>query len=159
MPRAYVPRLLVTAALFRLLARALLRLFGAITLAVAIVVIVESGADYFVFVRVFVRIFVRILAALLRRRAPARTLGGGVFAIAFFFAVAVLLGVESGAEDLAAARTRLVAEAQIAPIFVVAEAIFFSAVAVVIGIVPGAYDVVFRKGATGPEGAGGAGER
>ena len=44
-PRAYVPRLLVTAALFRLLARALLRLFGAITLAVAIVVIVESGAD------------------------------------------------------------------------------------------------------------------
>ena len=58
-PRAYVPRLLVTAALFRLLARALLRLFGAITLAVAIVVIVESGADYFVFVRVLVGSSVR----------------------------------------------------------------------------------------------------
>ena len=100
-----------------------------------------------------------VTAARNRLRAPAHPLGAGVRAIAFFFAVAVLLGVESGAEDLAAARTRLVAEAQIAPIFVVAEAIFFSAVAVVIGIVPGAYDVVFRKGATGPEGAGGAGER
>ena len=40
----------------RLGARALLGLFDAISLAVAIVVIVESGADYFVFVRVFVRI-------------------------------------------------------------------------------------------------------
>ena len=101
MPRAYVPRLLVTAALFRLLARALLRLFGAITLAVAIVVIVESGADYFVFVRVFVRIFVRILAALLRRLAPALT--SGVDFTILFAALAVLLGIESGAEDMAAA--------------------------------------------------------
>ena len=100
-PRAYVPRLLVTAALFRLLARALLRLFGAITLAVAIVVIVESGADYFVFVRVFVRIFVRILAALLRRLAPALT--SGVDFTILFAALAVLLGIESGAEDMAAA--------------------------------------------------------
>ena len=79
-----------------------------------------------------------VAAARNRRLAPALALGGGVRAIAFFFAVAVLLGVESGAEDLAAARTRLVAEAQITPIFVVAEAIFFSAVAVVRGIVPGA---------------------
>ena len=84
MPRAYVPRLLVTAALFRLLARALLRLFGAITLAVAIVVIVESGADYFVF---------RILAAArlgLRRLAPALT--SGVDFTILFAAFAVLLG-------------------------------------------------------------------
>ena len=154
-PRAYVPRLLVTAALFRLLARALLRLFGAITLTVAIVVIVESGADYFVFVRVFVRIFVRILAALLRRLAPALT--SGVDFTILFAALAVLLGIESGAEDMAAALTRLVAEAQTTPIFVFA--IFFSAVAVVRGIVPGAYDVVFRKGATVPEAAGSAGDR
>ena len=95
-----------------------------------------------------------VTAARNRLRAPAHPLGAGVRAIAFFFAVAVLLGVESGAEDLAAARTRLLAEAQITPIFVFA--IFFFAVAVVRGIVPGAYDVVFRKGATGPEGAGGA---
>ena len=78
-----------------------------------------------------------VTAARNRLRAPALTKGGGG-AIPFFFAVAVLLGNESGAEDLAAARTRLVAEAQITPIFVVAEAIFFSAVAVVRGIVPGA---------------------
>ena len=68
-----------------------------------------------------------VTAARNRLRAPAHTLGAGVRAIAFFFAVAVLLGVQSGAEDLAAARTRLVAEAQTTPIFVVA--IFFSAVA------------------------------
>jgi len=136
----------------RLGARALLGLFDAISLAVAIVVIVESGADYFVFVRVFVRIFVRTLAALLRRHAPAAP----IFVVAIFFsAVAVLLVIESGAEDLAAARTRLVAEAQITPILIVAIVLF--AVAVVRGIVPGAYDVVFRKWATGPEGAGGAG--
>ena len=101
-----------------------------------------------------------VTAARNRLRAPAHPLGAGVRAIAFFFAVAVLLGVESGAEDLAAARTRLLAEAQITPIFVVA--IFLHAVAVVRGIVPGAYDVVFRKGAaaaSGPEAAGGAGER
>ena len=96
-----------------------------------------------------------VTAARNRLRAPAHPLGAGVRAIAFFFAVAVLLGIESGAEDLAAARTRLLAEAQITPIFVFA--IFFYAVAVVRGIVPGAYDVVFRKWATGPEGAGGAG--
>ena len=96
-----------------------------------------------------------VTAARNRLRAPAHPLGAGVRAIAFFFAVAVLLGVQSGAEDLAAARTRLLAEAQITPIFVVA--IFVSAVAVVRGIVPGANDVVFRKWATGPEGAGGAG--
>ena len=148
---------LVTAARNRLLARALIRFFGAISLAVAIVVIVESGADYFVFVRVFVRIFVRTLAALLRRHAPAAP----IFVVAIFFsAVAVLLVIESGAEDLAAARTRLVAEAQIKPILIVAIVLF--AVAVVRGIVPGAYDVVFRKGAaaaSGPEAAGGAGER
>ena len=98
-----------------------------------------------------------VTAARNRLRAPAHTLGAGVRAIAFFFAVAVLLGVESGAEDLAAARTRLLAEAQITPIFVVA--IFLHAVAVVRGIVPGAYDVVFRKGATVPEAAGSAGDR
>ena len=148
-PRAYVPRLLVTAALFRLLARALLRLFGAISLAVAKVVIVESGADYF---------FFRILAAArlgLRRLAPALT--SGVDFTILFAAFAVLLDIEPGAEDMAAALTRLVAEAQTTPIFVLA--IFFSAVAVVRGIVPGAYDVVFRKGATVPEAAGSAGDR
>ena len=105
---------------------------------------------------IFYNIFPLVTAARNRLRAPALTKGGGG-AIPFFFAVAVLLGNESGAEDLAAARTRLLAEAQITPIFVVA--IFLHAVAVVLGIVPGAYDVVFRKGATGPEGAGGAGER
>ena len=134
----------------RLRARALLRLFDAISLAVAIVVIVESGADYFF---VF-----RILAAArlgLRRLAPALT--SGVDFTILFAAFAVLLVIEPGAEDMAAALTRLVAEAQTTPIFVFA--IFFSAVAVVRGIVPGAYDVVFRKGATGPEGSGGAGER
>ena len=69
----------------RLGARALLRLFGAITLAVAIVVIVESGADYFF---VF-----RILAAArlgLRRLAPALT--SGVDFTILFAAFAVLLG-------------------------------------------------------------------
>ena len=76
-------------------------------------------------------------AARHRRLAPAHTLGAGVRAIALFFAVAVLLGVQSGAEDLAAARTRLLAEAQITPIFVFA--IFFFAVAVVRGIVPGSF--------------------
>ena len=87
----------------RLGARALLRLFGAISLAVAKVVIVESRADYF---------FFRILAAArlgLRRLAPALT-SGVDFAI-LFAALAVLLGIESGAEDMAAALTRLVAEA------------------------------------------------
>ena len=78
-----------------------------------------------------------VTAARNRLRAPAHTLGAGVRAIAFFFAVAVLLGVQSGAEDLAAARTRLLAEAQITPIFVFA--IFFFAVAVVRGIVPGSF--------------------
>ena len=94
----------------------------------------------------------------LRRLAPALT--SGVDFTILFAALAVLLGIESGAEDMAAALTRLVAEAQTTPIFVFA--IFFSAVAVVRGIVPGAYDVVFRKGAaaaSGPEAAGCAGER
>ena len=104
----------------RLGARAQLRLVGAISLAVAKVVIVESGADYFVF---------RILAAAarlgLRRLAPALT--SGVDFTILFAAFAVLLVIEPGAEDMAAALTRLVAEAQTTPIFVVA--IFFSAVA------------------------------
>ena len=76
----------------RLGARALLGLFGAISLAVAKVVIVESGADYF---------FFRILAAArlgLRRLAPALT--SGVDFTILFAALAVLLGIESGAEDI-----------------------------------------------------------
>ena len=68
----------------RLGARAQLRLFGAISLAVAKVVIVESGTDYF---------FFRILAAArlgLRRLAPALT--SGVDFTILFAALAVLLG-------------------------------------------------------------------
>ena len=94
---------LVTAARNRLLARALIRVFGAISLAVAIVIGIESGADD----------AFRILAALLRRLARALTLGGGVRAIAFFSAVAVILDIEPGAEDMAAALLSLVARASI----------------------------------------------
>ena len=78
----------------RLGARALLGLFDAISLAVAIVVIVESGADYFF---VF-----RILAAArlgLRRLAPALT--SGVDFTILLAAFAVLLDIEPGAEDIA----------------------------------------------------------
>ena len=80
----------------RLGARALLGLFDAISLAVAIVVIVESGADYFVF---------RILAAAarlgLRRLAPALT--SGVDFTILFAAFAVLLDIEPGAVALSKA--------------------------------------------------------
>ena len=77
----------------RLGARALLGLFGAISLAVAKVVIVESGTDYF---------FFRILAAArlgLRRLAPALT--SGVDFTILLAAFAVLLDIEPGAEDIA----------------------------------------------------------
>ena len=137
---------LVTAARNRLLARALIRFFGAISLAVAIVFIVKSGADDFVF---------RILAALLRRLARALTLGGGVRAIAFFSAVAVLLDIEPGAEDMAAALLSLVARASIRVVL----AIIIAVAIVRLGIESGADYFVYRKGASGPEGAGGAGER
>ena len=137
---------LVTAARNRLLARALIRFFGAISLAVAIVFIVKSGADDFVF---------RILAALLRRLARALTLGGGVRAIAFFSAVAVLLDIEPGAEDMAAALLSLVARASIRVVL----AIVLAVARLRLGIESGADYVVFRKGASGPESASGAGER
>ncbi len=95
---------LVTAARNRLLARALIRVFGAISLAVAIVIGIESGADD----------AFRILAALLRRLALA------VIRVydAITTAVAVVLVIESGADyvvfrSLAAALLSLVARASI----------------------------------------------